>query len=178
MNHQQYYLKILKAIPQNKEIAHFLFLQSMFETGRLKSALFLNNNNGFGMTFVNQKLASGYTTSTSNIDGVTRKWAKYNSIEDSILDRLRLAKVKKYENETQFDDIFNKVIETCYIGCPPNPSEVQNYKRNMLSLRKEFLYLLEMDNNETKSKETRIESIHILVTILIIIAIYEIRIRK
>lgn len=168
MTPQELY-QIIQKQPINSGLQKFLFIQAMFETGHLKSSLYLKNNNLYGMTYVGQKLANGYTTSTSTYDGKTRKWAKYDNVENSILDRIRLAKVKKYADLHDFSDIFDAVIEGCYIGCPPNPKELENYKRNMYTLRIEYSDIL--DNpvipNTEEPKKTEIGLSPIIVPIIL-----------
>lgn len=54
--------------------------QALIETGNFKSAVYLYNNNVFGMKFARQRLT------TANGDNL--KHASYNTVEESLIDRL------------------------------------------------------------------------------------------
>jgi len=105
--------------------------QANFETGNYTSNLYKNNNNLFGITFIGQKLATGYTTRTS--DGY--KFAKYNSWQDSVNDRMRIF-YALYPHLVKSDDP-ERIIDSwlySYLGRNATQSTKDAYKKALYKI--------------------------------------------
>jgi len=138
-----------------------LYGQAAFETGNFTSNLFKTNKNLYGILFVNQKFANGYTVRIS--DGY--KFAKYNSYIDSINDRMRLYYV--FYPEIIKSDDENKILDTwlyTYLGRNASEKTKNAYKAGVKKLS-------EIDLNysiEVKKKSNT--QILLLCALLLIIA--------
>jgi flagellum-specific peptidoglycan hydrolase FlgJ len=101
----------LVALEQNAlERIRVLYKQAKLETGNFTSSLFLNHNNAFGMRAPNsRKLYSSIHT------GGNGRFASYDDVYSSILDRILLDKQNRIEylNEEQYMvDVLNKGYTT------------------------------------------------------------------
>jgi uncharacterized FlgJ-related protein len=93
----------------NYNQARFITAQSAHETANFTSYLFTKYNNCFGMTFVNQKLASGKIN----------EFATYSNIENSLLDYGFYYRLNNYNKVySTLTDFIKALKEKSYFEAP------------------------------------------------------------
>jgi hypothetical protein len=108
-----------------------LYAQAVFETGNFTSRIFKEHNNAFGIKFIGQRFANGYTIRQSD----NEKFASYDSIFDSINDRMRIF-YALYPDLLRSDDI-DRILDTwlySYIGRNAPKKTIASYKGAVLKI--------------------------------------------
>lgn len=115
---------------KTSDVASSVFIaQSIYETGWFRSKLCTESNNYFGIKYVGQPEAKG----RSKVNG---KFANYSSLEDSVSDRLRVARIKtpKYNQFTTTENVIGDVLDNGYIGYNPPEKDYKSYYNSILSI--------------------------------------------